>query len=481
MGGSSHQCPRGRRARAGALTRATILLVALACAIGAKAASGEAPAAARAGFEPRPLGELPLGLPPGVKVHSVRPLRGGIAVLSAAKSGSDEASGHIHERSDFRVWRDAYVAGVSSAGAAAPSTGLLHSAGGARVESAATTVDGTFAASLASDGSVSVHDTESGRRIREICCHPHATQVSISRDGSLVATSGALSGGSGVKVWRAADGALATELPGHAYGGTAWSADGAFLAVASSGRVHVYRTEDWRLAHSLPFGASRVAFAGGDLLAAVEGPALHVWDLRRGVELHAIPEPSGAVFSELDAAPSGPLAVVGTGGPRAYLVDLLGGALSAPLSVAEGPVRSVSIYGAGDGPRVFVAAGDSVSRWSVHQVAGQHEAAGTQMQRGITQPAAVASKRGLLSSEGQIVVESNSSATCTVQGNGFSPSCTIAWSGYAGYVSILLCNATVADGYYTYTTPGCVELGYYDAASVSYLTRGIGGDVAGTL
>eukprot|EP00741_Cyanophora_paradoxa_P019989 tig00021179_g19292.t1 len=56
------------------------------------------------------------------------------------------------------------------------------------------------------------------------------------------------------------------------------------------------------------------------------------------------------------------------------------------------------------------------------------------------------------------------SATCTVQGNGFSPSCTIAWSGYAGYVSILLCNATVADGYYTYTTPGCVELGYYDAA-----------------
>eukprot|EP00741_Cyanophora_paradoxa_P019228 tig00000215_g18564.t1 len=311
-------------------------------------------------------------------------------------------------------------------------------------------------------------------------------RVSISPDGSHVATSG----GGGVKVWGVADGALAADLPVPLALATAWSprpaAGGSSLelelAIAAADSVHIYRTADWSptVTLGLPFGARRVAFAGEDLLVAtdVDGATLRVWDLRRGAQLHALREPmaggAAGAFTELDAArvpvdfefDAGAgvgvgvgvgdreleLAVVGTDGPRAHLVDLRGGTFLVALPMPEGPVDSVAVHIAGnvDGRRglsVSAAGGGSVRTWSL------------ELLRIAAIPAAMAihgRKRAPLESE-TIVIEGNTSTTCELahMPQAIYSTCTVAFSGYTGAFQVFVCNASVPDISYSDATPGC--------------------------
>eukprot|EP00741_Cyanophora_paradoxa_P016399 tig00020912_g15834.t1 len=61
--------------------------------------------------------------------------------------------------------------------------------------------------------------------------------------------------------------------------------------------------------------------------------------------------------------------------------------------------------------------------------------------------------------ETQISISANTNGTCRQRGSGFNPpSCTVGWTGYTGYVSVLICSSSVPDVSYNATTPGCHEV-----------------------
>lgn len=127
----------------------------------------------------------------------------------------------------------------------------------------------------------------------------------FSPDGRRIATLGA--GSPARRVWDAVNGKLVMSAPGRGRG-AAFSADSQYFAAGDdAGRLRVWRSGDGREVVSLPVVSNvvGVAFASGQLLAAIEGDeSVRRWDTRDWTSLPAWTGYEGGV-AELLASPDG--------------------------------------------------------------------------------------------------------------------------------------------------------------------------------
>jgi WD40 repeat protein/serine/threonine protein kinase len=154
--------------------------------------------------------------------------------------------------------------------------------------------DDRYLASAWNDGSVRVHDVESGKQIWNICLHDEITSsVAWSIDGKSIASAG---GDSMIHICDAATGAIKQTLKGHttAVMRVAWHPDGDRLASASGDRsVKVWDPQTGKLMLSLNDLASpmtTVAWSpdGKTLVAGSEDGTIIIYDAVPGFKADGI-------------------------------------------------------------------------------------------------------------------------------------------------------------------------------------------------
>jgi WD40 repeat protein/tRNA A-37 threonylcarbamoyl transferase component Bud32 len=179
-------------------------------------------------------------------------------------------------------------------------TVLSGSAAG--VYGAAFSPDGRQLASAHGDGTISLFEVETGKRLQTLRGPPKVVfSVAFHPDGKHLASASA---DGWVRVWNLTSGQVTHSLAGNARGGgeswfggggLAFSPDGRLLAAAGrdTGLV-VWGVDDGQVIFSrrLPEGSvSAVAFSADSLLLASGsgGGVLRIWDARTGDLLHVIP------------------------------------------------------------------------------------------------------------------------------------------------------------------------------------------------
>jgi serine/threonine protein kinase/WD40 repeat protein len=136
--------------------------------------------------------------------------------------------------------------------------------------------------------------------------HQNVAYLSISPDGNWVATG--TQHGSGIKVWDARSGKVVRDIAGGGYGGTAFSADGQWLAVASAGaQVGLWEVGPWELRHRLESRSINMAFSpdGAVLALSQHPPAVGLVDPVTGQELVVLSPPSQLPMAGMCFSPDG--------------------------------------------------------------------------------------------------------------------------------------------------------------------------------
>jgi WD40 repeat protein len=223
-----------------------------------------------------------------------------------------------------------------SDGALLPLTGTVREA----LNALAYSSDGSLAAAAGADRRIMVWHTNDGAAVASLAgAQGMPLSLAFAPDGARLA---AASGEAVVRVWEMGSGALAAELDTLGpVTKVSFSPDGAWLAGISRQQTHLWRTEDWQLAETLPgrglvfsgdgrltarfvdgLGGTQVALAGpdgaqltlaanggalafsaaGDLLA-VSGIELTVWDASSGEQVFGVESP--AAYGNVLFSPDG--------------------------------------------------------------------------------------------------------------------------------------------------------------------------------